>query len=256
MKKIGIPLSKSKTQYFINQEYVQYVAAAGLEPIMISPEMSDDTVFKTIDGLLLPGGIDLDPIFYGEDNYMSYSADQEKDTFERNLFHMARTVGIPIFGICRGFQLIIREYLKEDPTMDEFLTFETHIPNHNQVNEQTLSRDAYQHFVNFVPAILYGDNNHNIERMPVNSMHHQCLLADFKKRDVIGARAFRMAAWTTRGLKEKQPKGTSPVVCEAFRILKWGESRILAVQWHPEEIKDYELIVDKKRNNDAVPTLT
>jgi hypothetical protein len=51
-----------------------------------------------------------------------------------------------------------------------------------------------------------------------------------------------MAAWTTRGLKEKQPKGTSPVVCEAFRILKWGESRILAVQWHPEEIKDYELI--------------
>jgi len=243
--KIGIPISSSKTQYFINQEYVQYVAKAGFEPILIPPEMSESLVFDIIEGLILPGGIDLDPIFYGEDNYTSYSVDPIKDTFERNLFHKAMKLNIPIFGICRGFQLIAREYMIHDPDMLEFLDFSENISYHNQVNDQTLSRDIHQHFVDFVPSLLYGKKGVELEdsvySLPVNSMHHQCLIADFKQKNITGHRAFRMAAWTRRGLKEKTTKASYPVVCEAFRILKWG-SPILAVQWHPEEIKDYTLI--------------
>jgi putative glutamine amidotransferase len=238
--RIGIPLSSSKTQYYVNQAYVQYVAESGLDPVIIPPELPVDIALASIDGLLLPGGIDLDPIFYGEDNYTSYSVDPEKDEFERKLFHVARNANIPIFGICRGFQLIAREYMEYDDSMNEFLEFDTHITSHNQVSDQTLARSIHQHFVDYVPAVLYSGDN-QVESMPVNSMHHQCLVADFKRRGVLGARAFRMGAWTTRGLKIKSKKGSYPVVCEAFRILKWG-APILAVQWHPEEIRDHELL--------------
>ncbi len=50
-----------------------------------------------------------------------------------------------------------------------------------------------------------------------------------------------MAAWTQRGLKVSKNKASTEVVCEAFRILKWG-SPILAVQWHPEELRDLSLL--------------
>jgi len=239
--RLGIPLSSSKTQHYVNQAYVQYVAESGFDPILIPPELPVDTALDSFDGLVLPGGIDLDPIFYGEDNYTSYSSDPDKDEFERKLFHAVRLAGMPIFGICRGFQLIAREYLESDENMDEFLEFETHISSHNQVSDQTLARNIHQHFVDYVPAVLYGGDSNEVLSAPVNSMHHQCLIADFKRRGVLGVRAFRMAAWTRRGLKLKSKKGSYPVVCEAFRILKWG-APILAVQWHPEEIRDHELL--------------
>ena len=81
-------------------------------------------------------------------------------------------------------------------------------------------------------------------------MHHQGLLVDFGKKDVIGTRGFKMAAWTTRGLKiKKEKKNTFPVICEAFRILDWGPA-ILAVQWHPEELKDIDLLYNFFLKND------
>jgi gamma-glutamyl-gamma-aminobutyrate hydrolase PuuD len=241
--KIGIPATTSKTQYYVNQAYVQYIAEAGFFPIIITPEIPVEFALSMVEGLVLPGGIDLDPIYYGEDNTSSFGVDPEKDAFERKLFHMARERGLPIFGICRGFQLIAREYMLADTKMDEFLYFCEHINEHNQVDNQQLSRNIHQHFVEYSPNMLYGINNESAlpQSTPVNSMHHQCLIADFKQKSATGARAFRMAAWTQRGLKLNKNKASTEVVCEAFRILKWG-SPILAVQWHPEELRDIDLL--------------
>lgn len=243
--KIGIPVSSGKTQYNINQAYVTFVTNAGFFPVLITPEMPTDLVAGLIDGLLLPGGIDIDPIYYGEDNNYSFSTDPVKDEFERGLFHAVRETGKPIFGVCRGFQLIIREYLEHDANINAFLEFYQNIPSHNQVAEQSLPRSNYQHFVEYRPTLLYGPSaevdSTQVDSMPVNSMHHQCLIVNFGRKGVLGARGFRMAAWTDRGLKVKHTKESTPYVCEAFRILKWG-SPILAVQWHPEELEDYELI--------------
>jgi putative glutamine amidotransferase len=243
---IGIPSSSSKTQYYVNQAYVQYVAEAGLTPFIITPEMvgDNDLAINMINGLLLPGGIDVDPIYYGEDNSSSFGVDPEKDAFERALFHMSRERNLPILGICRGFQLIIREYMFADDKIDDFMFFCEHIGEHNQVDNQQLSRNIHQHFVEYVPQMLYGAKPAaapSTEHMPVNSMHHQCLVVDFKKKGILGARSFRMAAWTQRGLKLAKNKEETQVVCEAFRILNWN-SPILAVQWHPEELRDLKLL--------------
>jgi putative glutamine amidotransferase len=235
-----MPMSISKTQYFINQAYADYVKEAGFQPVLVAPGSDLQLFAEFSDGLLLTGGIDLDPIYYGEDNYNSYSVDPDKDEFERQLFHAFRSVGKPVFGICRGFQLIIREYMLYDETAAEFMDFCTHVGDHAQTTNQQLARNIYSHFVDYRPQVLYRSEGKKTESMPVNSMHHQCLVWSPKTKGVVSARGFQMAAWTNRGLKFEK---NSPhrVICEAFRIRGW-DAPILAVQWHPEELRDLELI--------------
>lgn len=239
MMKIGVPVSTSKTQYYINYAYIQYLSESKLIPVMLCPETPAKEGIELVDGLLLPGGIDLDPIYYGEDNYSSFAVDPEKDKFERALFHEARERGKPIFGICRGFQLIAREYLNSFEDMKQFLYFCSHIQKHNQVEELSMGRNIHQHFVEYVPKLLYGEESRDVYRLPVNSMHHQCLIANFKKPGIVSINNFRMSAWTQRGLKIE--KNNHNVVCEALVIANW-KSPVMAVQWHPEELKDYKLI--------------
>lgn len=239
--KIGIAVSTSKTQYYINQAYVNYVLEAGYEPILILPGSDIQMFVEIIDGLIMPGGIDLDPIYYGDDNYNSYGVDPIKDDFERDLFHAVRYTGKPIFGICRGFQLIIRELMLHDEEASEFMSFSTHIDSHAQTSNQQLDRSICSHFVDYRPKVLYRTgNDQEIESIPVNSMHHQCLVFSPRQKDVVSVNGFCMAAWTNRGLKanKRHPYQT---VCEAFRIRDWN-APILAVQWHPEELRDTELI--------------
>lgn len=240
--KIGIPVAESKTQYYINKAYVDYVHEADMKAVMIMPGHNFEETVKLLDGIVLPGGIDVDPIYYGEDNYTSYTCDPEKDSFERGLFHTFRKANKPIFGICRGFQLIALEYMNAMPKMRDFVEFCTNIGNHNQVRDQELSRNIFQHYVDTLPYLLYNETEQdmtNVKCIPVNSMHHQCLLTNFMEKNIIGVEGFRMAAWTSRGIKQK--KGKKVVVCEAFNIFNWG-APILAVQWHPEELKDLQLI--------------
>ena len=129
--KIGIPMSASKTQYFINSAYVDYVEEANLEPVIITPRNDMKLIAEICDGLLLPGGIDVEPTFYDEENIASYCVDRKKDDFERKAFVTFLTVGKPIFGICRGFQLIAREYMEATkPSLTGWLTYYQHINGH------------------------------------------------------------------------------------------------------------------------------
>ena len=61
--KIGVPAATSKTQYYINKAYVQYVLEAGFQPVVIVPGSNDETMLDMVEGLLLPGGVDIDPIY-------------------------------------------------------------------------------------------------------------------------------------------------------------------------------------------------
>ena len=237
--RIGLPISESKTQYYINQAYVEFIETAGYEPVLIHTRANLNRVVESIDGLVLPGGIDVDPIHYGIDNVTSYTIDPAKDQFERNLFHACRQKGLPIFGICRGLQLISLEYILSHPEVSSYLDFWTHISGHNQVEGLKLEREHFVHFVNAYGNRLYNfpEPTKKATRIPVNSMHHQCLVAT--KSGHPTGHEFSVIAWTERGLGEKEAK--TSVVVEAFSITGWG-GKILAVQWHPEELKDHRLI--------------
>ncbi len=81
--RIAIPLGPDDTQFKLNIAYTDYIAGAGYEPMTAIPHNDAMQMADFCDGLLLPGGKDIDPIFYGESNWGSFWADSAKDDFER-----------------------------------------------------------------------------------------------------------------------------------------------------------------------------
>ena len=89
--------------------YLDRVRRAGGEPMALderaSPEQRGDA-FAGMAGLLLTGGADLDPALYGRTPAGSEPPQPGRDALEREAWDAARTAGVPILGICRGFQAI------------------------------------------------------------------------------------------------------------------------------------------------------
>lgn len=242
--KIALPVSPSKTQYFVNQAYIDYIADAGYEPVLVSPRSNIEEMAATCHGLILPGGIDIDPIFYNEDNIASFSSDPEKDDFERRLFYTFKDNGKLVFGICRGFQLIMREFLRHNMEYEKRYVFCQHINKHNPTNDLSLARTQPSHSVAALKNRLYGDDYTKATRMFVNSMHHQCVAADLPNSKAKGKPLMlttgdlTVLAFTRIGLDAKD----FDVIVEGVEIRNWLGGGIRAVQWHPEELKDYALL--------------
>jgi len=238
--KIAIPVWKSGDglRYAINSAYIEYVQGAGYSPVVIVPE-NEETALDC-DGLLLPGGIDIDPIYYNEDNFGSYNTDFEKDAFERRLLNDFVEMGKPVFGICRGFQLIAREFLLMYPKAEQFVVFFQHVNDHNGPGSYKIKRSQPLHYID-TDSALWTPGTSKIVSQPVNSMHHQALiLLDTSNKFKIIEKAMYVAAVTQYGLNSQMIKDKHCVV-EAF-TLQLAQSNIVAVQWHPEEMKDYALL--------------
>jgi putative glutamine amidotransferase len=101
--KIGITTSPKKgAQYY--QTYIRAVEAAGAEAVELPP---GTRALPGVDGLLLPGGWDVDPALYGEQPDAKVGdIDRELDETELDMFRQARQREIPVLGICRGQQVI------------------------------------------------------------------------------------------------------------------------------------------------------
>src|SRR5215204_682940 len=96
-------------RYCMSAPYVRAVGTArGVATILPPQRDAVDELIATIDGLLLSGGPDVDPARYG-DTYVhpaTYGIDPDRDQFEIELFHAALNRGVPVFGICRGIQVM------------------------------------------------------------------------------------------------------------------------------------------------------
>jgi gamma-glutamyl-gamma-aminobutyrate hydrolase PuuD len=250
--KIVIPMSPSDTTFKINQAYVEYVQQAGYDPIAVFPQNDALEFAEMCDGLLLPGGIDIDPIYYGESNWGSFWCNPDKDDFERRFLWAFINESKPIFGICRGFQLIAREYIKHmgdqpvtpaaEERIDDRLIFGQDISGHDAPSRFNVWRNRPHHYVLAREDMLYGSEDKNVYQKPVNSMHHQYLHVNMESEQLIKSNKvtphMRATAWTTRGIDRDE----IGVVCEGFVLKGWTNSKISAVQWHPEELKDYALL--------------
>lgn len=280
---IGIPTNTASgdiPQHKQNAAYINYVLAAGFVPVLLPIGADVEKISDIIDGLLLPGGIDIDPIYYGISNYTSYNANPIKDAFERDLMYACIKKSIPIFGICRGMQLIGLEYIKwleKDTVFNGMLSYKYHIGSHNQ-KDLDIDRKFPTHYVGAFRNSLYSKyiENEAVTNIPVNSMHHQCLTLAYNmyKPDILktnkSAKAnqksqdkqelvmfspdrfygnFELLSHSFRGIPAQSVAGQTKLaeyqakwcIVEAFRILNAG-TKIMGVQWHPEELMDTDLI--------------
>ena len=92
----------SRHSKFDGKAYADAVRAAGGEPI-VEYGYTGDEMF---DGLLLAGGEDIDPSYYGEENNGSNPPDPNRDKTEWALCEKYVNAGKPIFAICRGCQIL------------------------------------------------------------------------------------------------------------------------------------------------------
>jgi putative glutamine amidotransferase len=88
--------------------YVRAVATAGGRPVQLPPDA--DAVADTlerIDGLVVTGGIDVDPALYGGEEHPTMAGVRpEQDRAELALLEGALTQDMPVLAICRGSQLL------------------------------------------------------------------------------------------------------------------------------------------------------
>jgi gamma-glutamyl-gamma-aminobutyrate hydrolase PuuD len=89
-------------------DYVESVRRAGGEPRVLDPAKDQPgPVMRELHGLLMTGGVDIDPDRYGEARHEAVTGvEPDRDVFEFALLHAAREGRLPVFGICRGVQVM------------------------------------------------------------------------------------------------------------------------------------------------------
>ncbi|MFW5927737.1 MAG: gamma-glutamyl-gamma-aminobutyrate hydrolase family protein [Thermoplasmatota archaeon] len=256
---IALPMNNGKTNYFVNHAYVNYLHNAGFTPLSVfNQDVNVDEVVDMCSGLLLPGGIDIDPVYYDEDNIDSYAVDPEKDMLERNLLYAFTEAGKPVFGICRGFQLIARELMLEYPTNSELnsFMFAQHLKGHQSNDNVNVARHVKTHNIVTNKHSLYGEGDPNrFSRMYVNSMHHQGLVVpeskvmltvkeQGKNRIEIYSTfgPIEIRGFTDFGFNRNLSKTEKRMLIVEAMDVEFRNSVVRGVQWHPEELNDVQLL--------------
>lgn len=194
---------------FLFRNYAQAVLAAGGWPVMLPTLSSADYIellAKRLDGLVLTGGVDIDPLSYGQNPQPGLgTVDPDRDALELMLARKAADHGLPTLGICRGAQVVnvaLGGTLYQDvPTQLD----------RNANHQQAEPRHRPSHAVQVEPGTRLYQLIGRDEIM-VNSGHHQAV-CDVANGLMVSARA-------------------SDGVIEALEMPE--HPFLLAVQWHPE----------------------
>ena len=92
-----------------NRLYVEAVRRHGGEPVILDATASEAdrrAAFESMSGLLMSGGADLDPARYGRPNEGSTATEPDRDELEAAAWNAAEARGLPVLGLCRGFQAL------------------------------------------------------------------------------------------------------------------------------------------------------
>ena len=231
---IGITANFWEGEATMAKAYYQQVVEAGGTPVLIPPVDDKDVILNTlegIDGLLLSGGGDLNPLWTGEEpSPQLHRINAVRDLPELLIARLAYNRQIPILGICRGIQTLavamggkvmqdipatIQETKESEPADSDKKKKKDKEPQpipvatikHSQDGDRNLPTHSITIEKDSILFRIYKE-----ERIYVNSFHHQAV-ADTGKH-------FRVTA--------KAPDG----IIEAMESTEFKP--FLGVQWHPE----------------------
>ncbi len=197
----------------MSRSYVNALLMAGAAPVLI-PHIEDKAVlralFERLDGLLLPGGGDIDPVHFCEARHPKCNEPSaERDDTELALARWAMEGGVPVLGICRGIQV-----LNVALGGSLFQDIQAQIPSaERHAWYPDYPRDRRSHTVAVSPgtrlARIVGATS-----LSVNSLHHQSV------KDV--APGLVVAGYSPDEIVESVEAPDHPFA--------------VGVQWHPEEL--------------------
>lgn len=189
--------------------YVYALEHTGLEPV-VSTEIptKEGLVEEDFAALLLPGGADVDPEFFGEENHGSRTIDKELDMAQLSIMDLFVKMKKPILGICKGCQ-VINIYLKGNVIQD----LENHV-HHQAYQGKEVKHPAVTEKENVFYELFGGDE------IVINSSHHQAIgrLGD----------GLRICQYSDDHVIEAVQHDTLPII---------------GTQWHPERMS-YDKHID------------
>jgi len=196
----------------LHRGYYDAIVEAGGVPVLI-PNMHQEKALQILtflDGLLLTGGNDVDPSFFGEAPIPKLGfVNPFRDSLEISLCRQAMRQDIPVLGICRGIQLMniamggtIYQDLESQWTSGQLYKHRQQAPDWYGSHEVELDKGSK------LRQML------GVEKLFTNSFHHQAI----KKL----AACFKITAWCGDGVVEGIES-----LCHSFAV---------GVQWHPEKM--------------------
>lgn len=207
----SIPEEEHPSRVRLNAAYLTALENAGLVPLVVPPLADPDAadrILAGVDGLVLTGGEDVAPDYFGEERHPALgTVNKVRDATEIALISAARRLRLPVLAICRGIQVLnvecggslIQDIAAQRPGA---LAHNGEGPRHETVHSVTIEQDS-------ILALATGAT-----RLDVNSLHHQAI-------DRPGD-GLRVTATAPDGIIEGVESSDD-----------WW---VLAVQWHPEEM--------------------
>ncbi len=208
---IGITVNRNynRRRVWLPYTYSCRIEEAGALPLLLPPlePVAAGLLLGSLHGLLLSGGGDVAPFYYGEEPQPDLDeVDPQRDAWEYALVRAALVRGLPLFGICRGLQMlnvVLGGTLIQDLGRVGCL-------QHRQKAPRTHPSHTVEIFPQTRLAYLLGEG-----RLAVNSYHHQAPAAI--------APGLKKAAAAPDGVIE---------------ALEDPDHRFLiGVQWHPESLQ-------------------
>jgi putative glutamine amidotransferase len=205
-------MSDRPETFRVHESYLRPLTALGLAPLGLLPGTDPEAVAQLVagvDGVMLPGGVDVNPSRYGQRVLPTSSIDDDADELELAVVAEARRRRIPVLGICRGAQVLnvalggtLHQHLS-----NEILDHKPGVPLQRTVHDLQIVPDSLLH------NILGGHIGHH--SIAVNSCHHQAIAT-------VGT-GLRAVAWAQDGVVEAV-ESEDP---------RWW---VMAVQYHPEAL--------------------
>jgi putative glutamine amidotransferase len=189
--------------------------ATGPSQNLAQAQAAFDGLMDELSGIIITGGSDLSPGFYGETGILDgkWMGDPLRDRYEKAVLDSAVERQIPLLGVCRGCQFLNAYF---GGTLYQDLA--TQLPNsltHRDPGVYDLLNHEVEFAENSLLKNLYGGQTEKKEKWTVNSVHHQGLKAI--------APGFRPIAYSVPDR-----------IVEAIESEKLAEHFVLGVQWHPE----------------------
>lgn len=172
---IGIsgPYNQEKKQIILGEYYANTLLRAGALPVLLPRTTDEATIcalLDSIDALLLAGGEDVHPARFGEEKLAACGAiDEVRDEFELLLVKHALERRMPIFGICRGIQVLA---VALGATLFQDIESQLGLPRERHYQKEPF--DDAIHVVRFKEGGLL-ERITETSVMPTNSMHHQSI---------------------------------------------------------------------------------
>jgi len=213
----SIALDTTPERVYVNRAYVQAVEAAGGVPVLLPPALSATSraaLWARLDGLLLTGGGDIEPARFGQPRHPTTAdTSPQRDAFECELVERALAEQLPVFGICRGMQVLnvaLGGSLCQDLASEHASAL---------AHAQTAPREQATHTVKILPETTQLAALVGAAELEVNSFHHQAV-------DRLG-----------RGLRE-----TARAPDDVIEGLESDSPAlfVLGVQWHPEHLVEHD----------------